>query len=299
MLTRLFLLLLLAGLSSACTTINGPTDKVDPFEGFNRSVYTFNDKLDRYVLKPTAEGYQYVTPDVVETGVTNFFSNLDDVLVLMNNLMQLKFENALSDFGRISWNTTVGMLGLIDVATHLDLPKHNEDFGQTLGYWGVGNGPYLVLPFFGPSTLRDGAGLAVDWQLDPINLAEDEQTYWSLVALDVIDTRAGLLRASAILDTASLDPYLFMREAYLQRRNNLVHDGNPPGGDFEDFGGFDDFDDMEDLDLELDAPLDDPQPEPGPQSDATAEPVDAGDTEALVSPTSADVPVQGNPENVP
>jgi len=157
--------------------------------------------------------------------------------VLINDLLQLKGRQAASDFSRLVWNSTVGLFGLIDVATPMDLPKHNEDFGQTLGYWGVGSGPYLVIPFLGPSSLRDGAGMVVDYyELDPIyQQIDDYHTRLAVLGLKVVDTRANLLRASRILDQAALDPYIFLREAYLQRRENLVYDGNPPPPDFGEF----------------------------------------------------------------
>ncbi len=227
-LLRLPLLLLCLTLFSGCATVEGPKDPRDPFEGYNRAMYSFNDNVDRAVLKPLAKGYDKITPKPINTGISNFFSNLNDVTVLFNDLLQLKFEQSLSDFSRITWNTTVGLFGFIDVASHMDLPKHNEDFGQTLGYWGVDSGPYLVLPFLGPSTVRDTTGLVADWQIDPLAEVDSADARWGLIVLNAIDTRAGLLRASRILDTASLDPYTFMRDAYLQRRKSLVYDGNPP-----------------------------------------------------------------------
>lgn len=229
--------LLLGLLLGGCASVNTPRDPRDPFEGYNRAMYNFNDSVDRAILKPVAEGYNKVMPKPLNTGISNFFSNLDDVTVLINDLLQLKFKQGLSDFSRLTWNTTVGLLGFFDVASHMDLPKHNEDFGQTLGHWGVGSGPYLVLPFLGPSTVRDGSGLVVDWQVDPLNGAiDDEETRWALLTLNAVDTRAGLLRASRILESASLDPYIFLRDAYLQRRESLVYDGNPPAED--DFDPF-------------------------------------------------------------
>jgi phospholipid-binding lipoprotein MlaA len=234
---RTLLLLLISLLGSGCATVQAP-DERDPWEGFNRAAYAFNDDLDRTILKPLAKGYQKVVPEPINNSVTNFFSNLDDVVVLANDLLQFKFEQSLSDLSRITVNTLVGIGGLFDVASHMDLPKHNEDFGQTLGYWGVGSGPYLVIPFLGPSTVRDGLALPVDWQLDPLAQVEDNNTYWGAIALRTVDSRAGLLRASRILDTAALDPYTFMRDAYLQRRQNLVYDGNPPKSAIDEFDPF-------------------------------------------------------------
>ena len=246
---RTLFVLFIILLNSGCASVQ-VADERDPFEGFNRAAYAFNDDLDRAILKPLATAYHNVVPTPVNNSISNFFSNLDDVVVLINDLLQLKFEQSLSDFGRITFNTTFGLGGLFDVASHMDLPKHNEDFGQTLGHWGVGSGPYLVLPFLGPSTLRDGLATPVDWELDPLSNIDDNTTYWATQALYVIDTREGLLRASRILDTAALDPYTFMRDAYLQRRRNLVYDGNPPQSAIDEFDPFsDEFDPLADPDL--------------------------------------------------
>jgi len=234
---RTLLLILIALLGSGCSTVQ-VADKRDPWESFNRGVYAFNDDFDRAIFKPLATGYDKVVPSPVNNSISNFFSNLDDVIVLVNDILQLKFEQSLSDLGRITFNTTFGLFGLFDVATAMDLPKHNEDFGQTLGRWGVGSGPYLVLPFLGPSTLRDGAALPVDWQIDPIYRNSHKDIQWGGTGLKAVDTRAGLLRASRILDTAALDPYTFMRDAYLQRRQNLVYDGNPPASAIDEFDPF-------------------------------------------------------------
>lgn len=229
-LVKLSVALLLGSSLLGCAT-NG--DRRDPIEPINRGIYKFNDVLDKAVVKPVATGYKEAMPDPVRTAVGNFFSNLDDVLVLLNDLLQFKFEQAASDFSRIAWNTTVGILGLIDIGTKLDLPKHNEDFGQTLGYWGVGNGPYLVLPFFGPSTLRDAAGLAVDTHFDPVWQHDPVNERNSAVAIHTVDNRARLLDAEKVLDEAAIDRYTFLRDAYLQRRRGLVYDGNPPREKFE------------------------------------------------------------------
>jgi len=214
-----------------CAT-NG--DPRDPLEPLNRGIYKFNDVVDKAVLKPVATGYKEVMPDPVRTAVGNFFSNLDDVLVLLNDLLQIKLDQAASDLSRLVWNTTIGIAGLIDVATPMDLPKHNEDFGQTLGYWGVGNGPYLVLPFLGPSTLRDTVGTVVDVHFDPVPQHTPVPERNSAIAVHSVDTRARLLDTEEILDEAALDRYVFLRDAYLQRRRGLVYDGNPPREKFED-----------------------------------------------------------------
>lgn len=231
------LLPLLLVLLSGCAAAPTPPAEQDPYERWNRAVYRFNDTVDRAVLKPVAQGYEKVVPQPIDDGITNFFSNLDDVVVTFNALLQGKFHQAASDFSRLVWNSTVGIGGLFDVASALGLPKHNEDFGQTLGAWGVGSGAYVVLPFLGPSTLRDTAALPVDWASEPLYhyYEQDKNGYWQLKGLYYVDTRAGLLRASRILEQAALDEYVFVREAYLQRRQSQVHDGSPPQPDFDLF----------------------------------------------------------------
>lgn len=194
----------------------------DPWEGFNRAVFTFNDTLDRYALKPLAQGYQAVTPDFVETGVGNFFGNLSDVGSIANNLLQGKGDAAGQDLARVVFNSTIGLAGLIDVATPMGLPEHDEDFGQTLGYWGLSSGPYLVLPLLGPSSVRDGIGLIPDSLLDPVGEVDHVRTRNALYATRIIDTRAELLAAEHLLNG---DRYSAMRDAYLQRRAFLVNDG--------------------------------------------------------------------------
>ncbi len=205
-------------------------DPRDPLEPMNRVIYKFNDGLDKIIIKPVAQAYQGVLPQVVRTGVTNFFNNLYDILVALNNLLQGKLPEAASDVGRVAINTTAGVGGLIDVGTKIGLEKHNEDFGQTLGRWRVEAGPYLQLPFFGPSSFRDGLGRFVDFKLDPIYWLwyHDVATRNSLWALNFVSTRANLLDATDLLEKAALDPYEFQRDAYLQRRRSLIFDGNPP-----------------------------------------------------------------------
>ncbi len=220
--------ILLCLLLGGCASLNGPPDPHDPWERFNRSMHKFNDGLDRAVLKPTAKGYRAIMPDPAEKGVRNFFSNLGEIRVIVNDILQLKPITALSDLARFVTNTTIGIYGLFDVATHLGLKKHDEDFGQTLGKWKTPPGPYLVLPFLGPSSVRDGFGRLVDGQLNPIWQADDAEARIGLYLLDVVSLRAELLEAGDIIDEAAFDPYIFLREAYLQRRRNLVYDGNPP-----------------------------------------------------------------------
>ena len=209
-------------LTFSCSAIADDHVEVDPWEGFNRTVFEFNEVLDEYALKPAAQGYQAITPDLVEAGIGNFFDNLSDVGDFVNNLLQLKGEAAVQDATRVVFNTTIGVGGLIDVATPMGLPEHDEDFGQTLGYWGTETGPYLVLPFFGPSNVRDGIGLIPDSFVDPVGEVEHIPSRNQLYALRVVDTRADLLGADELLNG---DRYTAMRDAYLQRREFLVSDG--------------------------------------------------------------------------
>lgn len=213
---------------SACASVPGGPTEGDPFESYNRAMFGFNEGLDEYILKPVAEGYDAVLPSPVKTGVSNFFSNLGDIFVIINDILQFKFKQAVSDTGRFIFNSTIGLYGLIDVSTELGLPKHNEDFGQTFATWGIGQGPYIVLPFFGSKTMRSTAGFVVESAYDPVYDIEDDDVMWSTVALRAIDTRYNLLRAGRIVDQAAVDKYSFIRDAYLQHRKNLVYDGNPP-----------------------------------------------------------------------
>jgi len=204
----------------------------DPFEKVNRVMFKFNVKVDKYVAKPIAKGYRRVIPKPVRKGISNFFSNLREPIVIVNDLLQGKFKQAGSDLGRFLMNSTVGFFGLLDVGGKAGLKKHDEDFGQTLGKWGVKDGPYLVLPFFGPSGLRDGFGLAADVQVDPVYQKDDKSTRRALVATRFVNTRANLLDTTDILEQAGGDDlYLFVREFYRQRRRNLIYDGNPPEED--------------------------------------------------------------------
>jgi phospholipid-binding lipoprotein MlaA len=205
---------------------------VDPWEGFNRAMFSFNDTLDRYALKPAAQGYKAITPDLVETGVSNFFGNLSDIGSMVNNLLQLKGNAAGQDLGRVIFNSTVGLGGVIDIATPMGLPEHNEDFGQTLGYWGVDTGPYLVLPLLGPSNIRDGIGRIPDSMVDPVGEVNPIRTRNQLTALRIIDTRAGLFAAEELLTG---DGYTAMRDAYMQRREFLVNDGKAAAFDQDQF----------------------------------------------------------------
>lgn len=207
----------------------------DPLEGMNRGIYSFNEVVDNAILEPVAKGYKAVLPDFAIKGVNNFYNNLRDVITVINDVLQFKGEHAINDTGRVLVNSTVGILGLIDVHSMGGGERRKEDFGQTLGYWGIGNGAYLVLPFIGPSTLRDGAGLVVDTlYLDPISYIDDVRTRNQVRVLQFIDMRAELLHTTDILDQASLDPYAFQRDAYLQYREALVNDQKTHMIDYND-----------------------------------------------------------------
>jgi len=194
----------------------------------NRSVASFNDKLDDNVLKPVATGYRNVVPDLIQTGVRNVFNNFADMWSTVNNLLQLKPLNTAESLGRVVVNTVFGIYGIFDVATYIKLERHPEDFGQTLGYWGVPSGPYLVLPLFGPSTLRDGASLPVDFAVSPTQYIDDIPTRNQVFALRLVSKRAELLKSGNMLEQASIDKYSFTRDAYLQYRRSQIYDGNPP-----------------------------------------------------------------------
>lgn len=219
-------------LTSGCATTQG--NPRDPWEGVNRSVFSFNEGLDKAIIKPVAQGYDAVAPLPVKIGINNFFSNIADVFIAVNNLLQGKLNDAASDTGRVMINTTVGILGLIDVASSIGIEKHEEDFGQTLGRWGVEDGPYVVLPLFGPRTLRDTAGLVVDLKLDPVANEGHVATRNTLVTTRLIDQRAELLPAEGVIEGAALDKYSYLRDAYLQRRKSLIYDGKPPAEKFDD-----------------------------------------------------------------
>lgn len=222
---RLYVLLL-AGTLSGCATSGG--NPSDPLEPFNRAVFGFNDTVDDAVIKPVAKAYRAVLPGLVRTGISNFFSNLEDVWISVNDVLQGKFQQGFEDFGRFLLNSTLGVGGIFDLASEAGLRKNNEDFGQTLGSWGIGSGAYLVLPVLGPSTVRDGLGFLFDSQADLVFRIDGVRVHNSLYVTRGISTRANLLDASSVLDTAALDRYAFVRDAWLQRRLNLVYDGSPP-----------------------------------------------------------------------
>ena len=214
---------------AGCATGPG-ADPRDPLEPFNRGVSTFNDGVDRAVLKPVATVYRDVTPRFVRTGVTNFFANLTDAWSTVNNLLQFKGQAAGESFMRFNINTFMGLGGVLDVAGEMRIPRHKEDFGQTLGYWGVPSGPYVVLPILGSSTLRDTAALPVDWKGDLVNNIDHVRTRNVVTALRIVNTRANFLRAGEVLNDAALDKYSFTRDVYLQLRQSEVQDRPIPDG---------------------------------------------------------------------
>ncbi len=228
MLRRFHTFLLLTALValSGCATIGGSND---PLEGYNRAMFGVNDGLDKIIFKPVATGYKTVVPDFARTGVSNFFSNLGDVWIGVNNILQGKLGAGVGDLGRFTINTTAGILGLFDVASSAGLEKHNEDFGQTLGRWGVGSGTFVVLPFFGPSNIRDSLSkFTLDWRGDPLKYVNNIPTRNQLMAARIVDSRAKLLDVGRLAEEAALDHYAYVRDAYIQRRRSLIYDGDPP-----------------------------------------------------------------------
>jgi len=226
------LLLAATLLLGACATIKdargGAGQKLDPWESWNRKVFAFNEGLDAYVLKPVATGYAKVVPQFVRRSVDNFFGNAADAWSAVNNILQGKFQPAFEDTVRFTTNSVFGFFGLLDIASEFGLDHHYEDFGQTLGTWGLGAGAYVVWPLFGPSTVRDSIALPLDRSFSPALVIDNGGAQWGITALQVINTRANLLGASQLLDDIALDKYSFLRDAYLQRRRSLVFDGDEP-----------------------------------------------------------------------
>lgn len=228
---RLAAALLLAGGLAACVTVppGAGSNPADPLEVYNRNMFEFNDVADRAVFKPIAQAYEAVLPEPVRLCINNAFLNLGEPINFVNDVLQGKPEAAITDLCRFVINTTVGLGGCFDVAAKMGMPRNNEDFGQTLGRWGFGPGPYFVLPFLGPSTIRDAVGRFFEFfNLDPLLLVNDVAVRNSVIGLKVVDTRASLLPAEKVLEAAAIDKYQFVRDAFLQLRNNLIHDGNPP-----------------------------------------------------------------------
>jgi phospholipid-binding lipoprotein MlaA len=218
--------IVLLAVLTGCATADG--DPRDPFEGFNRGVYKFNETVDEAIAKPVATAYRNLVHEEIRSRVRNFFSNIADLFIGVNNVLQGKFQDGVEDWARFAFNSTIGLFGIHDVASDMGIEKHNEDFGQTLGRWGVPDGPYLVLPILGSSTLRDSAGTAGDLYTDPVGDFRPIRLRNSAIALRLVNVRADLLDASRILEEAALDKYVFQRDAYLQRRRSLIYDGQPP-----------------------------------------------------------------------
>lgn len=214
----LVLVLQLALVGCATVGPSASSDPRDPWEGYNRQVWRFNEVLDDAVLLPVARGYRAVVPELVRTGVSNFFGNISDVWSLVNNVLQLKPLESAQTLVRVGLNTTVGLLGVIDVASGVNLPRHREDFGQTLGHWGLASGPYLVLPLLGPSTLRDTAALPVDWKGDLVRSLDEDAIRLGLTSVRLVNLRSSVIDAGRFIDAAALDRYTFVRDAHLQRR---------------------------------------------------------------------------------
>ncbi len=247
-----FTLIVCLLVSTSCASTPDEKPNVDPLEPFNRKMFRFNRVLDTYLLKPASRLYTTVTPDPLEARVTSFFENIDDINTFVNSFLQGKFRQGFSDTARVVFNSTFGIGGLFDIATDMGFEKHEEDFGQTLAVWGVGQGPYLVLPVFGPNTFRSVPGLAVQAVTNPFFWIDNAPLTISMAALGAVDLRARSEGALQFIDEAAVDPYAFMREAFLQRRAYLIHDGNPPMPDL--------FDELEEEEFDADLTIE-PQQE--------------------------------------
>ncbi len=269
------LVLLLCG-TAGCATTNGG-DPRDPLEGFNRAMYSFNDGFDQAIGKPVSTAYRDVLPGPIRTGVRNFFANIADLWIGVNNLLQGKPKDAITDWARFAFNSSFGLLGLIDFASDIGIEKHDEDFGQTFGRWGVGDGAYLVWPFLGSSSVRDSVGLIFDIGLDPVLKHKPVDVRNVATVLRATGKRADLLDASRILEEAALDKYVFQRDAHLQRRRSQVYDGNPPRAAREIPRA--EFAEPEPVGQPVSSEL---QPAPPPVSEAPAAQPDLAATEAAV-----------------
>lgn len=248
---RALTVVLIAAVLGGCATAPGRTSGDDPWEGFNRGVYKFNDTVDRATLKPIAKGYQKITPRWMRIGIGNFFANLEYPTTIANQFLQGKGKLGLQDTGRFIINTTLGLGGLIDVATRMGLDANDEDLGQTLAVWGVSSGPYVTLPFFGPSSLRDAPTRVLEFVFDPLSYVDIPWEHeWGRRTLDVVHSRSELLALDPTLQR-TFDPYAFMRDAWVQQREFVIFDGDPPPEVLEE-----DFDDEE-------LPADEPTEGPG------------------------------------
>ncbi len=247
---RILLLLVLVLSGCATNTSTGPV--YDPYESANRKIYAFNNTVDKAILKPVARGYRFLLPDPVELGIGNFFSNLGEVTVIVNGLLQGKVKQATSDTGRFLVNSTVGVAGLFDVGTRIGLPKHRDTFGQTLGVWGVGEGPFLMLPFLGPANGRSTVGRVADGATTylPPYLTDDNGVVIGARVVEIISIRARLLSAGRLLDQAALDPYLLLRDIWIKQHREATFEGRREVSLGDDFDEFDEFDELDALDAE-------------------------------------------------
>lgn len=233
---RGILFVVFLSLTGGCAT-TGSGDPRDPFEGFNRGVYSFNQTMDDVLFDPVGNVYKAITPEVVDRGITNMFSNLNDIAVVVNGLLQLEINQALTDTLRFIYNSTFGLLGFFDVSTQIGMPKHNEDFGQTLAVWGISSGPYLVVPFFGPTTIRDATGFIVDRGiLSPLFYIDDAGLKAGLMTINYIDFKSDLLSTKKLLGEAAPDEYEFVKNAYFEKRASQIsgESGTAAVPDFED-----------------------------------------------------------------
>ncbi len=229
--SRTVVALLLSGLLLGSAAVRAADGDADPWEGLNRRVFAFNEFLDRNFLKPVAKGYQKITPQFVDDGVSNVFNNLGEVPSFVNHVLQGRLPEAGLDGGRFAVNTTLGLVGVFDVASRMGIAQKSTDLGITLGRWGLRSGPYLVLPFLGPSSVRDGVGRGGDYFVTPLSYVEDDTLRWSLRGLELVDVRADLLSVEELITG---DRYVFMRNLYLKRRAFQLNGGEPPPAEFED-----------------------------------------------------------------
>ena len=290
-LLALSMVTILSGCATTSTTsTSGAQNPVDPFEKFNRTMFTFNDRVDQYALKPVATVYKRAVPSFVQTGVYNFFGNLGDVWTAVNNLLQGRVADGVSDAMRFTINSTFGLAGLIDISSDAGLPKHNQDFGATLGVWGVQSGPYVVLPLLGPSTVRDSAALPADFAGNPWTYVTPDATRYFGAALRIVDLRAGLLDASNLIEDAALDRYEFIRDAYLQRRAGKISSNRERGADsvYRALPDDEDLDSKTDNGSSLNGGAPAPSAEPATKGDAQQEqapaaPAASGNQPAIIS----------------
>ena len=235
---RTLLVVLVVCLTTGCASVG--KNPQDPFEDYNRTMFDFNDKVDSAILKPVATAYAHVTPGFVQTGVGNFFGNINDVPTALNDFLQARPADGASDLARVVFNSTFGIAGMIDVATPAGLAKHDQDFGQTLGRWGVGSGPYLILPFIGPTTTRDALAMPLDFEMDPWGRLYPVALRNIGSAIRVVDHRAYMLGTSTLIEEAALDRYEFVRDAYLQRRQSKIYKGANKAAPTEEPGNSED-----------------------------------------------------------